>query len=166
MELLIPQLNQVVYSVVAFFILLFALSRFAFPPIQAMLKKRADEIKESLEAAERTRQEAQDLLEDYKQQLAQARAEAQQIVEQGRKLGETMKQEIIQKAQKEAEQLVNRAAADITREKELAMAELQSKVASLAVEAAAQVIRQSLDKQAHEKLIEQYLAEVGKVSEN
>jgi len=163
---LTPQINQIIYSTLAFFVLLFVLARFAFPPIVNLLDERAKKIKDSLEKAEETREEASRLLEDYKQQLAQARAEAQQIVEQGRKLGETMKQEIIQKAQKEAEQLVNRAASDITREKELAMAELQSKVASLAVEAAAQVIRQSLDKQAHEKLIEQYLAEVGKVSEN
>lgn len=163
---LTPQLNQIIYSTLAFFVLLFVLAKFAFPSLVNLLDERAKTIKESLEKAEQAREEADKLFEEYKQQLTKARAEAQQIVEQGRKFGETIKEEIKQKAQQEAEQLIKRAAADIAREKELAMAELQSKVAALAIDAASQVIRQSLDKQGHEKLIEQYLAEVNNVSEN
>src|SRR3990172_9989752 len=98
--------------------------------------------------------------------MAQAREEAQKIIEQGRKFGDSMKEEIVQKARAESEQIVARANADITREKELALTELQSSVADLTIEAASRVVRQSLDKKSHEKLIEEYLSEVGNLNEN
>lgn len=166
MELLNPHVNQVIYSVVAFFVLLTILSKLAFPPIIGMLQKRSDAIRESLDAAEKTREEAAVLLEDYKQQVAGAREEAQKIIEQGRKFGESMKEEIMQKARAEADQALARATADIGREKELALSELQSRVADLTIEAASRVVRQSLDKKGHEQLIEQYLAEAGSLREN
>ena len=166
MELLTPHLNQIIYSVIAFFILLGVLSRVAFPPIMGMLEKRAETIRESLEAAEHTREEAGQLLEDYKEQIANARAEAQQIIDQGRKFGASMKEEIVAKAKAESEQILARAAADITREKELALSELQRRVADLTIEAASRVVSQSLDKAAHQKLIDQYLSEAEGLREN
>ena len=166
MELLNPHINQIIYSVVAFFILLVVLSKVAFPPIVGMLQKRADVIKESLDTAERTREEAAKLMDDYKQQIAEARAEAQKIIEQGRKFGDSMKEEIVQKAKAESEQLLVRATAEIEREKELALTALQHQVADLTIGAASRVLSRDLDKKSHEQLIEQYLAEAGSLGEN
>lgn len=168
MDLLIPEVfvSQLFWSWIAFGLLFFGLSKIAFPPIMNMLQERSDTIRESLDAAEKTREEAATLFDDYKQQIADARAEAQKIIEEGRKLGETMKDEIVQKAKAEGEQVAKRAAADIEREKELAVAELQGRIADLTVEAASRVVGAQLEKEGHEALIEQYLAEVGTLSEN
>lgn len=163
---LTPQLNQVIYSTVAFFILLFLLGRFAFPPIVNMLEERAKKIRESLDTAERIRIEAEQLLQDYKKQLAEARAEAQQIIEQGRQFGESVKKEIVEKAKHQSDQMLSRATAEIVRERDLAISELQKQVADLTIGAASRVIGKSLSKDDHLKLIEQYLAEMGSVREN
>ena len=162
----IPDLGLMFYTTLAFFVLLGMLAKVAFPPLVGMLDKRAETIAESLESAERTREEAAALLEDYKKQMAEARQEAQKVIEDGRKLGETMKEEIIQKSREEAEQAMARAAADIEREKELAVAELQGRVADLTINAASRVVGAELEKQGHEQLIEQYLSEVGSLREN
>ncbi len=168
MELLLPEVfvSQLFWSWIAFGLLYLLLSKVAFPPIMNMLQERSDTIRDSLDAAEKTREEAATLLEDYKQQIADARTEAQKIIEEGRKLGESMKDEIVQKARDESEQVIKRATADIEREKELALAELQGRIADLTIGAASRVVGAQLEKNGHEQLIEQYLSEVGSLSEN
>lgn len=168
MDLLITEffVSQLFWSWVAFGLLFFGLSKVAFPPIMNMLQERSDTIRGSLEAAENTRVEAAKLLEDYKQQIALAREETQKIIEDGRKLGESMKDDIVQQARREADQVLARATADIEREKELALAELQGRIADLTIGAASRVVGQALERQEHEQLIEEYLTEVGSLSEN
>jgi F-type H+-transporting ATPase subunit b len=102
-ELIIPNTTEMWVSIVAFLILFVVLAKFAFPPITKMLDERADKIRESLEKAEDTRVEAERLLDEYKVQMAEARAEATQVIEQGRKVAESMKAEIVAKAKAEAE---------------------------------------------------------------
>ncbi len=168
MELLLPDVfaGQMFWSVVAFLILMFALSKYGFPPIMNILQERSDSIRGSLDAAENTREEAATMLEDYKKQMAEARQEAQKIIENGRKLGESMKEDIVKKSREEVEQVMSRATADIEREKELAVAELQGRIADLTINAASRVVGAELEKAGHEQLIEQYLSEVGSLREN
>jgi len=163
---ILPEINQLIYSTVAFFILLFLLSRFAFPPILNVLDKRAQTIRESLEKAEETRAEAEKLLSDYREQLSQARSEAQQIIGQGRILGENMKKDMVEKANREARSMIDRAQTEISLEKEKAFAELRNRIADLSIELASQVTQKSLDRKDHVRLIEDYLARVGEVHES
>lgn len=157
---LTPEINQLIYSVVSFFILLFILTRYAFPPIMGMLRKREEKIRESIGEAERTRSEAEKLLEDYKKQLSEARKEAQGIIEQSKKVGESVKAEIVEKANKESKQTIEQAKSEIDREKARALSELQTKVADLTVLTTSKVIKKSLSKENHLRLIEESLAEV------
>ncbi|RJQ55064.1 MAG: ATP synthase F0 subunit B [Actinobacteria bacterium] len=161
MELL-PDPAQVIYSTIAFFVLLALLWRFAFPPVVGMLDKRQATIKESLERAEETRVEAQRLLAEYKKQLAEARAEAQAITEQGRKVGESMKEDIVTKARQEATALIAKATEEIAAEKRKALDEVTERVAGLTVAAAERVVAKALDEADHKRLIEEYVAEIGK----
>jgi F-type H+-transporting ATPase subunit b len=153
-------------NIVAFVVVFFVLAKFAFPPITKMLDERATKIRESLEKAEDTRVEAERLLDEYKAQMADARAEAAQVIEQGRKVAESMKAEILAKAREEAEAEKAKAVAAITAEKESAMAELKGEVADLSVAVAGKIIGSSLSKADHEALIDKYLAEVGSLNEN
>jgi len=165
-ELIIPQTSEMLVNVVAFLVLFVVLAKFAFPPITKMLDERANKIRESLEKAEDTRVEAERLLEEYKVQMAEARSEAAQVIEQGRKVAESMKAEILAKAKEEAEAEKAKAIAAINAEKEAAMAELKGQVADLSVAVAGKIIGASLTKADHEALIEKYLAEVGSLNGN
>jgi len=165
-DIIIPNTTEMWVNIAAFAVLFVVLWKFAFPPITKMLDERANKIRESLEKAEETRVEAERLLDEYKAQMAEARAEAAQIIEQSRKVAESMKAEILAKAREEAEAEKSKAVAAITAEKESAMAELKGVVAELSVAVAGKIIGSSLSKADHEALIDKYLAEVGSLNEN
>lgn len=165
MEAILPQWPEVLVAAISFGVLFFVLWKFAFPPITGMLAERSDRIKESLEKAEETRMEAEALLEDYKKQMAEARADAGRVVEQSRTVAEGMKDEIISKATDEAEAIKAKAVEAIEAEKRAAVAELQASVADLSVAIAGKIIDETLSREQHEALIEKYLAEVGNLDE-
>lgn len=166
MELIIPNTTEMWVNIVAFAVLFIVMAKFAFPPITKMLDERANKIRESLERAEETQVEAERLLDEYKVQMAEARAEAAKVIEQGRKVAESMKTEIVAKAREEAEAEKVKAIEAIKAEKAAAMAELKGEVADLSVAVAGKIIGTSLSPADHEALIEKYLAEVGSLNEN
>lgn len=166
MDKIIPLTSELVVSLVSFAVLFVLLWKFALPPITKMLDERAAKIKDSLEKAEETRVEAERLLDEYKAQLAEARLESSRVIEQGRKVAETIKDEIVAKANEEREAILVRAREEIQGEKRAAMAELQASVADLSVAVAGRIIGSTLSAADHAALIEKYVAEVGSLNEN
>jgi F-type H+-transporting ATPase subunit b len=164
MEVLLPKVPEIFVSLISFLVLFFVLARFAFPPITNMLDKRAETIRESLDRAEETRVEAERLLDEYKVQMAEARAEAAKVIEQGRMIAEKMKDDIVAKANEESANMLVKAKESIEGEKKAAMAELQRSVADLSVQVAGKLIGEKLSADEHAKLIERYIAEVGSLS--
>jgi F-type H+-transporting ATPase subunit b len=150
-----------IWTVISFTILLVLLWKVAYKPITKALKKREDSIRDSLEEAQKTRESAETLLNDYKNQLAQAREEAQKIISEGKVMGENVKKEIIQKAHEESNQIVKRAQEEIEFQKEKALMELKERIADLTIMAASKVIERALDKKDHEQLIDEYISKVG-----
>lgn len=161
-----PEPGLMIWTVISFGLLFILLVKVGYRPILDIIKKREDTIRGSIDEAERTRTEAERLLEDYKKQLAEARKEAHAIIEQGKKLGESVKQEMVDKAQSEAQQMVDKAKSEIEREKSKALSELQAKVADLTVLTTGKVLKKALSKEDHLKLIEDSLAEVTTLEEN
>lgn len=148
---------------ISFIVLLILLKKFAYPQILKGLKKREETIQQQLEEARRTKQEAQSLLEEYRQQLAEARSEAQKIINEGKQLGENMRKEILQRAQQESNEIVKRAQEEIELQKQKAILELKERIADLSLAAASKIIKKSLDPKDHQRLIEDYLAQVGEL---
>ena len=166
MDKIIPLTSELLVSLVSFAVLFVVMWKFALPPITKMLDERAEKIKDSLEKAEETRVEAERLLNEYKEQLAEARLESSRVIEQGRKVAETMKDEIVAKANEERESILARAREEIQGEKRIALAELQASVADLSVAVAGRIIGTTLSASDHAALIEKYVAEVGTLNEN
>ena len=134
-------------SLISFLILFFVLWKFALPADHEMLDKRADTIRESLEKAEQTRVEAERLLEEYKQQMAEARKEAGEDHRAGPKVAEAMKDDIVAKANEEAAGVIAKAKETIEGEKRAAIAELQASVADLSVAVAGKLIGAEADRE-------------------
>lgn len=153
------------WTLVAFIIVFLILKKFAFPRIMEALDQRNEKVEGDLKNAELTREEAEKMLAEYKAQLDEARTEAKKIMDEGKSLGENLRKETIEKAQEEANQLIKRAQEEIGREKEKAIKELQSQIADISIEVASKVIQKSLSKEEHGKLIDDYVAEVGKLYE-
>ena len=144
---------------VNFLLVLLLLYLFAYKPILRLMDQRADRIRESLEAADTARQDAAASQEAIQEQITEARREGQRIIDQAREASERFRTEEMDKARQEAEAFVERAKEDIARERDTALQEVRASFGDLAITAAERVIRSSLDRQAHEELINQVLEE-------
>lgn len=163
---IIPPLGEFIPMVIAFLALLFLLGKFAWPTIIGSLDARAEKIEGSVKLAEEAKLEAENILAQYQGKLAEARKEAGEIVEAGRKAGEAARAEIISKANDEAAGILERAQASIETEKRTARAALEAQVAEFSVAIAGKLIGEKLSAEADAKLIDKYLAEMGSFNDN
>ena len=144
---------------VNFLLVLALLYLFAYKPILKLMDQRADRIRESLEAADRAREDAASSQEAIQEQITEARREGQRIMDQTREAADRFRTEEMDKARQEAEAFVERAKSDIQRERDTALQEVRASFGDLAITAAERIIRSSLDRTAHEGLIAQVLEE-------
>ena len=151
----------IIWTIISFILLVLLLWKVAYPQILKGMKNREETIKQQLEEAQKTKKEAENLLGDYKRQLAEARSEAQKIINEGKSLGENMRKEIVQKAQAESNQIVKRAQEEIELQKQKAILELQEKIADLSIMAATKIINKSLNTEDNRRLVEEYVSKVG-----
>ena len=155
-----PALGLMLWTLLAFGVTLFVLSRAALPRIQEALDRRAKAIRESIEAAERQRREADELLKEYRERLKQAREQADQIVDRARKAAEAVEAEAAAAGREKREELVAAARRDIEIETRRSLERIRKEVADLTVLATEKVTRMSLDSEDHKRLIEEALEEV------
>jgi F-type H+-transporting ATPase subunit b len=158
---ILPEGKEIVWAVISFAIVFGLLAWKAWPAIKKALKDREDRVRGDLERAEQARVEAEQSLEEYRHQLAEARNEAAAIIEQARESADEVRRELIAKAEADAAELRSRAADDIRLATERAMSELHGKVADLSIELAEKVIEQNLDRDVQIRLIENYINQVG-----
>jgi len=144
-------------QIINFLILVVILTWVGYKPLMKALADRQAHIAESLETAEREKVVAEELKLEYQQQLAQARSQAQAIVEKATKLAEQTKDEILQEARAEHARLLKVAADEISRERERALAQMRSEVVSLSIAAAGKVIGNNLDAAANAGLVTDFI---------
>ena len=155
-----PSLGLMFWTVLAFGATMFVLAKFAFPRIGEALEKRANAIRENIEASERTREEADELLAEYRQRLKEAREQADDIVARARKASENAVAEATSEGKTKREELVAAARRDIEAETKRSLEQIRREVADLTVLATEKVTRKSLDDADHRRLVEEALAEV------
>ncbi|MCK0470046.1 F0F1 ATP synthase subunit B [Halalkalibacter sp. APA_J-10(15)] len=160
MQLTIPW-GSILYQLFAFLALLFLLKKFALKPLLGVMEKREQIVNDNLDSAEKTRKEAEELIANQTKELEKAKEEAHEIIQNAKKLSEQQGQDIIAQARENAERLKDAALAEIQREKEQAVASLREEVAGLSVLIAQKVITKELDANEQEKLVSEYLKEVG-----
>ena len=148
------------WTVVTFVILLLLLKKFVWGPIIDAVDRREKSLKEMFDGAENARDEAQELLKRYEDQLAQARNDVNQMIEEGKGKAGKAGDEIIGKASSEADQIIERAKAEISRERQKAVEELKAQVVKISLAAAERLIERDLAEQDHRGLIEQTISDI------
>ena len=146
-----------IWTIVTFVILLIVLRAVAWKPLLGMLAERERRIQESLDQAERAREEAQAAVEENRQAMAKARADAQETVTRGREAAERLAQEVRQRAEVQAEQMIEQASRTIQQEKDRAISELRKQVADLAIRAAGKVLDENLDDARNRKMVDEFI---------
>jgi len=155
-----PALGLMIWTLVLFGFTMWVLSRVALPRIGEALEKRANAIRESIEAAERQRQEADQLLNEYRERLKEAREQAEDILARARKAAEAAAAEAVSEGKEKREELVAAARRDIETETRRSLERIRKEVADLTVLATEKVTRKTLDSDDHKRLVEEALAEV------
>jgi F-type H+-transporting ATPase subunit b len=157
--LVTPGLGVMIWTLIAFGVSLLILRKLAFPRIAEALDKRRRAIEESIDAAERTRVEADKLLQEYRERLREAREQADDILVRARKASERVQEEAKVEATHKREELMEQTRREIEQETRRALEQIRREVADLTVLATEKVTRKSLDDEDHRRLIEEALSE-------
>src|SRR4051794_13196940 len=155
-----PNVGLMIWTLLVFGISLYVLAKLAFPRISEALDKRQRAIEESIDASERTRREADKLLQEYRERLAEARGQAEEIVTRARKTGESTEAEIVADARTKREEMMEQTRREIEAETRRAIQTIRSEVADLTILATEKVTRKSLDENDQRRLVEEALAEL------
>jgi len=151
------------WAIINFLVILAILYIFFYNPVIKFLDNRRDEIRRNISEAEQARAEAEAMLEDYRNKLAGAKQEAQEIVARATRVGEEARASLLEQSRAEAATLLEKAHQEIRRERDEALQALRHEVVSLAVMAAEKILGRTVTKEDHTKMVDQFLDEVGEV---
>ena len=158
--LVTPEVGLMLWTLLAFGVSMFLLRKLAYPRIQSALEKRARAVAESIDAAERTRTEADRILQEYRERLREAREQADEIVARARKAGDNLESESKQDALHQREELMEQTKRDIEAETRRAIQEIRKEVADLTVLATEKVTRKTLTDADQRKLVDDAISEL------
>ena len=143
------------------FIQIFLIKKFLLKPVREIIEKRKKLTTEELDKARASREEADALKDEYEKSVADAKAEAVEIISAANKSAQTKSDEIISNANAEAVAIKNKANADIEQQKKTAINEVKSEIGSMAVEIAGKIIEREVSEEDHRKIVDEFIQNVG-----
>jgi F-type H+-transporting ATPase subunit b len=155
--LVTPNVGVMIWTLIAFGVTLIILWKLAFPRIAENLDKRQKAIEDSIDVAERTKAEAEEILAEYRERLKEARVQAEEILSRARKAAEAHERE---HAKGQRDELMEQTRRDIESETRRAIQEIRNEVADLTVMATEKVTRKTLNDADQKRLVEEALSEL------
>ncbi len=155
-----PEIGLMVWTLILFGICLLILSKVAFPRIAEALDRRQKAIEDSIDTAERTRRDADELLAEYRERLTAARQQADDIVTRARKAGEQQEADFVARGKVRREELLEQARRDIQSETRRAIQEIRAEVADLTILATEKVTRKTLTDEDQRRLVQEAVSEL------
>ncbi len=148
------------WTAITFILLLLILKKLAWKPILSALSQREDAIKDSLEKAEKAKEEAQKILQENQVSIVKAEEESKKIIEQSRAYADKLKEQMLKDSKEQARKIIEDASSEIDRKKEETFNELKTKVAEIAIQAAEKILSENLNKDSNKKLVNKYIDEI------
>ena len=149
-----------IFEAVANVLILFVLLRiFLFKPINKMKAERTQTIQDNLDSAEKAKEEAEELRQQYEESISAAKEKANAIIMKAHEDAESERSAIIKKSQEEAEKIVSDADKTIENERKRVLRQAQSEIADLAIEAASRIVGENLDDEKNRRLVDQFLSD-------
>ena len=149
-----------IWTLIIFGLLLVLLSRIAWKPILASLKRREEAIADSLSKAEHARADAEKLIAETERQRKLNEEQLHKQLREGKEYAERIRSELATKAQEEAKKMLDQAKAQIERDTQIAIAQLRNEAADLAIAAAGKLLDESMNDDKHKKIVEKFIAEL------
>jgi F-type H+-transporting ATPase subunit b len=158
--LITPNVGLMIWVLVVFIIVALLLRRFVFPAIGKVLDDRAVGINSDIDSASQLREEAQSVLDEYRERLNEARQQAEEILDRAHKAGEAHHKQVVAETNAERDRKLEQIRSDIAAETQRALAQIRSEVASLTVQATEKVTRKTLTDDDQRRLIDDALSEL------
>ena len=155
---------EIITQLINLLLLVLLLKKFLFKPVQNVLNARQAEIDKDYADAEAAQTRAEELRDEYEQRIAEAKAEASEIVKTATRKAQLHGEEIVRDAQQQAVRLKEKADEQIAQEKKKAMNELKNEISGIAVDIATKVVEREIDEKDHEALISEFIKGVGEAS--
>lgn len=155
-----PDPGLYIWTIVVFVVLVTLLRKFAWRPLLQTLEARQQTIRQSLDDADRAKQELERLQHESAQIVREARVEAESIVSRSRSDAERLKEEIRQKARSDAESIVRTAERQIQLETQQALRQIRREAADISVAIASKLIQRNLSKEDNQRLLEEALEQI------
>ncbi len=146
------------------FIQMYLIKRFLFKPVREILEKRRAAADAEITQAEEAKAKAEAIRTEYEQNMQDARQKANEILESARKTAAIQSEKILKEAQEQSSAMKNKAEKEIAQEKKKAVNEVKGEIGDMAVEIAGKVIEREINEKDHEKLIDEFISNVGEVS--
>jgi F-type H+-transporting ATPase subunit b len=158
--LLTPHIGTMFWTLITFLFMVVVLGRFAWKPMLGALGAREKAIQDSIDQARKDREDAEALVAEQRELLAEAHRQRSEAAEHGRKEAERLKGEILDQANQQREQLLRQTEEQVRSELRQARAELKAFTADLAIGAAERLLARNLDDGTQRKLVDEYLADL------
>jgi F-type H+-transporting ATPase subunit b len=155
-----PSVGLMIWTLVVFVSAFYILRRWAFPRIAEALDRRQRMIEDSIDEAAKTRSDAQQLLDEYRERLKDAREQADEIVARARKASDEHDREAREASKKAHDEMLEQAKSDIQAETRRAISELRGEVADLTILATEKVTRKTLTPEDQRRLVDEALSEL------
>lgn len=159
-ELLVPAAPELIWGFVAFLLLMAGMMKLVFPKANQTLEDRAAAIQGKMEEADAKLAEAERSKAEFEAGIADAKGEANRIVEQAKADAEAVRRDIVARAEEEAAQLLEKARADVAAERDRVLSELRTQVGALSVELASRIVERELDPTTHQALVDEYIQDL------
>ena len=156
--LITPQMGTFLWTLITFVFVVWVLARYAWKPLLGALDSRENAIRESIDQAQQDREDAQKLLREHKELVAEARRERAAALEAGRADAEKLRAEILDEAGKQRQQLLDQTDEQIQAGLRQARGEMRGMVVDLSIRAAEKLLVTNLDNATQRRLVEDYLA--------
>jgi len=148
---IIPLWQELVLGSIAFALICYVLMKFVFPRMEETFRARVDAIEGGIKRAEEAQAEANELLEQYRAQLAEARTEAARIRDEARADAEGIRSDVLAKAREESDRIIAAGRDQLAAQRESIVRDLRSEVGTLAVDLASRIVGESLADEARSR---------------
>jgi F-type H+-transporting ATPase subunit b len=149
-----------IWTILCFLVSLYVLKRYAFGPIQKTIDERRERIRQSLDEADNARKEAQAMLEEHRALIARARADAEEIMAEARRVSDAQRERVKEEIETDRQRRLEDTKRQIEAETRRALEQIRQEVVELTIIAASKVTRRVLDPKAHRELIDEAISEL------
>jgi F-type H+-transporting ATPase subunit b len=149
-----------IWTIVCFLLVLWALKKWAFGPIQQMIDTRRERIEQAITEADNAREEARNLLEEHRKLIAQAKSESEEILGEARKIGEAQRERVRQETEEDRQRRLEETRRQIDQATVQALGQIRDEVGKLSLAAAEKIVKKTLTDADQQRLIDEALAEI------